>query len=134
MNWARCCARLHVVAHWGLAPHMNTYSRPKPRGNQLAATGSMGRREAGIRSLRSRALPIPDKTAPDFAAIHEQKQRRRQVTLQLLGEEYSLANPEGYSLLRSPVPCSSRGLLWEAGTSYGGYEAQTRLMQYSAAQ
>jgi len=42
----------------------------------------------------------PDKTAPDFAAIHEQKQRHRHVTLQLLWEEYRQANPEGYGYSR----------------------------------
>lgn len=41
-----------------------------------------------------------DKAAPDFAAIHEQKQRHRHVTLQLLWEEYRQANPEGYGYSR----------------------------------
>jgi len=40
------------------------------------------------------------KAAPDFAAIHEQKQRHRHVTLQLLWEEYKQANPEGYGYSR----------------------------------
>ena len=42
----------------------------------------------------------PEKVAPDFAAIHEQKQRHRHVTMQLLWEEYKAANPEGYGYSR----------------------------------
>lgn len=42
----------------------------------------------------------PDKAAPDFAAIHEQKQSHRHVTLQLLWEEYRQANPAGYGYSR----------------------------------
>lgn len=41
-----------------------------------------------------------DKADPDFAAIHEQKQRHRHVTLQLLWEEYRQANPDGYGYSR----------------------------------
>jgi len=41
-----------------------------------------------------------NKAAPDFAAIHEQKQRHRHVTLQLLWEEYRQANPGGYAYSR----------------------------------
>ena len=41
-----------------------------------------------------------DKADPDFAAIHEQKQRPRHLTLQLLWEEYRQANPEGYGYSR----------------------------------
>ena len=51
----------------------------------------------------------PDKTAPDFAAIHEQKQRHRHVTLQLLWEEYRQANPEGYGYSRYVMP---QNMLW----------------------
>jgi transposase len=42
----------------------------------------------------------PAKAVPDFAAIHEQKQRHRHVTLQLLWDEYKQANPEGYQYSR----------------------------------
>lgn len=42
----------------------------------------------------------PDKPLPDFAAMHEQKQRHRHVTLQLLWDEYRQANPAGYSYSR----------------------------------
>ena len=35
------------------------------------------------------------KTLPDFAKIHEQRQKHRYLTLQLLWEEYRQANPEG---------------------------------------
>jgi transposase len=40
------------------------------------------------------------KAAPDFAALHEQKQKHRHLTLQLLWEEYKQANPEGYGYSR----------------------------------
>ena len=39
----------------------------------------------------------PHKPAPDFAAIHEQKQRHKHLTMQLLWEEYRQANPDGYA-------------------------------------
>jgi len=45
----------------------------------------------------------PAKAVPDFAAIHEQKQRHRHVTLQLLWDEYKQANPEGYGYSRYVV-------------------------------
>lgn len=38
--------------------------------------------------------------APDFAAIHEQLQRHKHVTLQLLWEEYRQASPDGYRYSR----------------------------------
>ena len=42
----------------------------------------------------------PEKAVPDFAALHEQKQRHRHLTLQLLWEEYRQAHPEGYGYSR----------------------------------
>jgi len=42
----------------------------------------------------------PEKAAPDFAALHAQKQQHRHLTLQLLWEEYRQANPEGYGYSR----------------------------------
>ena len=45
----------------------------------------------------------PNKPPPDFAALHEQRQRHRHVTLQLLWEEYKQANPEGYGYSRYVV-------------------------------
>ena len=42
----------------------------------------------------------PGKAAPDFAAMHEQKQRHRHLTLQLLWDEYRQANPDGYGYSR----------------------------------
>jgi transposase len=42
----------------------------------------------------------PGKAAPDFAAMHEQKQRHRHLTLQLLWDEYRQANPNGYGYSR----------------------------------
>ena len=44
--------------------------------------------------------PPTGKAAPDFAAIHEQLQRHRHVTLQLVWEEYRDANPDGYRYSR----------------------------------
>jgi transposase len=42
----------------------------------------------------------PGKAAPDFAAMHEQKQRHRHLTLQLLWDEYRQANPDGFGYSR----------------------------------
>jgi transposase len=42
----------------------------------------------------------PERAAPDFAAIHQQRQTQRFVTLQLLWEEYRAANPDGYQYSR----------------------------------
>jgi len=42
----------------------------------------------------------PERAAPDFAAIHQQRQTQRFVTLQLLWEEYREANPDGYRYSR----------------------------------
>ena len=44
--------------------------------------------------------PPTGKAAPDFAAIHEQLQRHRHVTLQLVWEEYRDANTDGYRYSR----------------------------------
>jgi transposase len=40
------------------------------------------------------------RSQPDFAAIHEQLQQHRHLTLQLLWEEYRQANPDGYRYSR----------------------------------
>jgi len=40
------------------------------------------------------------RTLPDLAAIHEELQKNKHVTLQLLWEEYRQANPEGYRYSR----------------------------------
>jgi transposase len=42
----------------------------------------------------------PVQAAPDFAAVHEQLQRHKHVTLQLLWEEYRQAAPDGYRYSR----------------------------------
>jgi transposase len=42
----------------------------------------------------------PERSVPDFAALHEQRQKHKHVTLQLLWEEYREANPEGYRYSR----------------------------------
>jgi transposase len=46
---------------------------------------------------RGRPPPCP---LPDFAALHEQRQRHPHLTLQLLWEEYRQANPDGYRYSR----------------------------------
>ena len=42
----------------------------------------------------------PERALPDFAAMHEQRQKHRHLTLQLLWEEYRAANPDGYQYSR----------------------------------
>jgi transposase len=42
----------------------------------------------------------PERAAPDFAAIHQQRQTQRFVTLQLLWQEYREASPDGYGYSR----------------------------------
>ena len=55
---------------------------------------------------RPRLFPLrtarrqPEKSPPDFAAIHEQLRTHQHLTLQLLWEEYRQANPEGYRYSR----------------------------------
>ena len=44
--------------------------------------------------------PTTRKSPPDFAAVHEQLQRHRRVTLQLIWEEYRDANQDGYGYSR----------------------------------
>ena len=56
--------------------------------------------EATLFSASEARQTGPDKPLPDFAALHEQKQRHRHLTLQLLWEEYRQANPEGYGYSR----------------------------------
>ena len=72
------------------------------RGHHMAAAGRVGRRETGVGlfGVTQPRATDPTKAAPDFAAIHEQKQRHRHVTLQLLWEEYQQANPQGYGYSR----------------------------------
>ncbi len=48
----------------------------------------------------SQQEPRPQKSPPDFTSIHEQLRRHRDLTLQLLWEEYREANPEGYRYSR----------------------------------
>ena len=56
--------------------------------------------EAALFAAHQPRIGDPDKAAPDFASIHEQKQRHRHLTLQLLWEDYRQANPEGYGYSR----------------------------------
>ena len=44
--------------------------------------------------------PSTQKSPPDFAAIHEQLQCHRHVTLQLLWEEYRDTSPDSYGYSR----------------------------------
>jgi transposase len=46
------------------------------------------------------AEKTPARTLPDLAAIHEELQKNKHVTLQLLWEEYRQANPDGYRYSR----------------------------------
>src|SRR6266542_4732199 len=43
-----------------------------------------------------RATTVPQRPQPDWKAIHEQLQQHRQLSLQLLWEEYRQAHPKGY--------------------------------------
>src|SRR5260370_42333653 len=43
---------------------------------------------------------IPARSSPYFTAIHEQLRSSKDVTLQLLWEEYRQGNPEGYRYWR----------------------------------
>ena len=51
-------------------------------------------------SSDSSPRPPNGKSPPDFAAVHEQLQRHRHVTLQLIWEEYRETNPDGYRYSR----------------------------------
>jgi transposase len=46
---------------------------------------------------------------PDFAAIHEQLQRHKHVTLQLLWEEYRQSLPDGYRATAVFASCTAAG-------------------------
>ncbi len=46
------------------------------------------------------ASPRPKKSMPDFAAMHEQLRRHRDLTLHLIWEEYIEASPDGYRYSR----------------------------------
>ncbi len=46
------------------------------------------------------AKRVPARTLPHLAAIHEELQKNKHVTLQLLWEEYRQANPDGYRYSR----------------------------------
>ncbi len=59
--------------------------------------------------LEAALFPAPPKTSeavatgrpmPDFVRLHEELQRNKHVTLQLLWEEYRAANPDGYGYSR----------------------------------
>jgi transposase len=51
----------------------------------------------GSETVRARQ---PERATPDFAALHEQRQKSKHVTLRLLWEEYRVANPDGYQYSR----------------------------------
>lgn len=56
--------------------------------------------EAALFGAEAVVAREPERELPDFAAIHEQRQKHRHVTLQLLWEEYRQANPDGYHYSR----------------------------------
>jgi transposase len=56
--------------------------------------------EAALYGDKPGGIRQPERNAPDFAAIHEQRQKSKHVTLQLLWEEYREVNPEGYHYSR----------------------------------
>ena len=59
------------------------------------------RLEAALFPPSAGAPPPPTKQPPpDFAAIHEQLQRHRHLTLQLIWDEYRDLNPDGYGYSR----------------------------------
>ena len=67
----------------------------------------LARRDVGSRIWKRRCFPpIPAKAVrpptphplPDFAHIHEELQRHKHTTRQLLWEEYRAAHPDGYEL------------------------------------
>lgn len=56
--------------------------------------------EAALYGDKPGGVRPPERNAPDFAAIQEQRQKSKHVTLQLLWEEYREANPDGYHYSR----------------------------------
>jgi hypothetical protein len=61
----------------------------------------------------SETKPKPERSVPDFAAVHEQLRTHRHLTLQLLWEEYREANPDGYRYSRYVAAVFM--LPWDAG-------------------
>ena len=53
-----------------------------------------------VRLFPPRATLGPVRPGPDWPAIHEELRGNKHVTLQLLWQEYKLANPDGYSYTR----------------------------------
>ena len=62
----------------------------------LAEDWDEQRVEAALYGDKPGGVRQPERNAPDFSAIHEQRQKSKHVTLQLLWEEYREANPDGY--------------------------------------
>lgn len=58
------------------------------------------RLEEALFGSRSQRTVQPQRPLPDFAAIGEQLQRHRHLTLQLVWEEYRQATPDGYGYSR----------------------------------
>ena len=92
---ARSCSIAVATVHEYLsrANHVGI-GWPLPEGwdEQRVEAALYGDKPTGVRQ--------PERQAPDFAAIHEQRQKSKHVTLQLLWEEYREANPEGYQYSR----------------------------------
>jgi transposase len=56
--------------------------------------------EAALFGSQPPATRSLERAAPDFAAVHEERQKHKHLTLQLLWEEYRQANPQGYRYSR----------------------------------
>ena len=92
---ARCCSISQSTVHGYLKrAESASLSWPLPPDCDEAQLEErlFGRRVAGPPGQR--------RVEPDFAAIHEQLQTHKHVTLQLLWEEYIEADPEGYRYSR----------------------------------
>jgi transposase len=100
----------------------------------LAAAGGWDEKklESALFGAAQPRAADPAKAAPDFAAMHEQKQRHRRVTLQLLREEYKQANPEGYGYSRFCGPYQRWRNKLDCGVAPGN--RARRLLQSAVAQ
>jgi transposase len=56
--------------------------------------------EAALYGAKPTVTRQAERNPPDFAALQEQRQKNKHVTLQLLWEEYRAANPDGYQYSR----------------------------------
>jgi hypothetical protein len=59
-------------------------------------------------TLFARSQNAPQQALSDFAHLEQELQRHRNLTLQLLGEEYRQANPEGFCIAASACCTGAR--------------------------